>query len=224
MSAPPQGMGGPTDDDRIRETRHHEQIMRLTLISIIISVVIATPVIYLGWQTGLVLEEIKAITKKQSEIDNFGPVAKTLGMDIELSIIPESENKTYSGEILLIPISNHPLRVDVENATLKDGGWVNCFFVNEPKVELVGAWTDTFRPTDKDSWIKSILEITYQTQPEIQTLDLSGNLTNVKVGWIDYVVEMEDLQTKTITKIESNAWLVANLPSTYVKENWKCSS
>jgi len=223
MGAPPQGMGGPTDEDHRREERQHKEIVRLGLISIMVALVIGLPVVYLGIQTSLALDEIKSINKRLVEIENAGPYVKSKGLDIVLPVNPNPDDNKYGFELSITPISKNPVRVSVENVTLVSGTGLGCFFVEEPKVSLAGTWREILGADETDSPIFSVLSIDYQTQPELTELDLTGTLSPVTVGWLWYTITVHDMNTQNKVIVESIGNLVTYLPIEYLENNWHCS-
>jgi len=223
MAAPPQGMGGPTDEDRKRGERQHKEIIFLGIVSFAVALIIGIPVINLGIETGKVLDDLKSINERLVEIANAGPYVKSKSLEIILPVNPNPDDNKYGFELSITPISKNPVRISVENVTHVSGTGVGCFFVEEPKVNLRGTWTETLGPDEIDSPIFSVLAIDYQTQPVLTELDLTGTLTPVTVGWLWYSITVHDLITQNKVITESSGKLITYLPIEYLDSNWHCS-
>jgi len=216
MAAPPQGMGGPSDEDRRRDTRHHNEVVRLGRISIIAAIIIGGSTVFLGFQTGFVLDEIKSIEQKNLEIENFPPIFDIEGNYIQFlgNGYPKYE---YNNGITVTAVTNHYLKFTVTDVTIKylNSNFAPCYFVSEPDIKL-------WRPS---SIVLSPNGESKQLEPEI-TIDFIafGKFHNTRydkdegvlhdLGSVIFDIQVEDIQDNTKKYLlQPHASLVVRIPN-----------
>lgn len=195
MGAPPQGMGGPTNEDREHEQRHHAEVMRLTKVSIIIAIAIGIPVIYLGIQTGFVLDEIRSINTRQLEIENFEPIFDIEGSYINFlgSGFPKYE---LNDGITFTAVTNHYLKFTVTNVTISylNQNFAPCYFKSGPEFSLWRTSSIVLSPNGESKQIEPELQINFEAFGNFRTQMNEDEGILFDLGSIIFDIHVEDIQ------------------------------
>lgn len=170
--------------------------------------------------TGNLLDQIN---QRQDIIANTPPYVRSDAQNIVLPVIIEDEDKVFPSKILITPLGDHPLRIHVLNATMKNNSGVSCFFDEKPTLSLSGTWLTTMRSDEINSPVYVLIQINYTPKDEFKNLNMTEQLTEVKIAWMEYTISVKDIQNNKEVIIHPNAWITTFLPNEFVENNWHCS-
>lgn len=160
------------------------------MISIVVALVIGIPTIILGYETGLVLEQIKEINEYQSTIQNF---QWDMTGNVEPLVL---ENRLYNNEYLnqklsLSIVSPHYLKIVVTSVEIQNDDQSKKL----PQVYLEESITRVLPSGVSNIDINVPIRLNFD--PKLSGYD-TGNVTS-SLGEIRYNFEVTNIQTKKPT-------------------------
>ncbi|AJZ75634.1 hypothetical protein [Candidatus Nitrosotenuis cloacae] len=176
----------PSDDKKLtffwKKTEN-----KLLILSIIVALVIGGPTIYLGWETGLVLEQIKEINKNQFTIQNFR--WELIG-NVEPLVL---ENRLYNNESLnqklsLSITSPHYLKIVVTSVEIQNDDQSKKL----PQVYLEASITRVLPSGVSNIDINAPIRLNFD--PKLNGYDVDNSTSSL--GEIRYNFEITNIQTK----------------------------
>ena len=182
-----------------KETNLHEHSINLQTISIFVMLFVGGATIFLGVQTGFVLDEIRDYNRAQFEIENYDPIPSFDVTEILLYRNNGSVKKYDFEGIHVDAISPHPLRFSVLNSTMKQSeAFDYCLFDDPPDVSL---WRTNYVywNTDEESKILEVdLIADYKISSEyiVPSYRMDEKTIKALTGGVEFWIEVIDLQTK----------------------------